>query len=347
VRLAGAPRARRTGARIARVLTGSWLSTPPPLPTEITDDELTRLWPLIAGSGAIGLLWRRLQSGARPPLPGIEELYFHQLLESRRQEQETIRVVTALKSAGIRPLLIKGWSVARQYPQPGLRPYTDVDLVVRPNERAQTVAVLERLSPLIVSFDLHEGVFHGRSRAPDTLLRRLQPAALGSVEVDLLGPEDELRLLCLHLLDHGAERMIWLCDLALLLERGRTQLDWDYLLAGDPKDSDAVLCALAIASRVLGVSLEGTPAAPRAQRLPGWAVDCVFESWGNGYRPHGQLGGLPRSPRALLQAARERWPNPIAATAWMRAPYNDFPRAPIQLAEYLRRAVSLVRRISG
>jgi hypothetical protein len=341
VRLAGAPRARRTGARIARILAGSWLSTPPPLPSEITDDELPRLWPLIGESGAIGLLWRRLQS----PLPEIEALYFHQLIESRRQEQETLRVLTALQAAGIRPLLVKGWSVARQYPQPGLRPYTDVDLVVRADQRTGAVAVLERLSPLIVSVDLHEAVSHGRGREPMT--RRLQPAALGSVEVDLLGPEDELRLLSLHLLDHGAERMIWLCDLALLLDLRRAQLDWDYLLHGDPKDSDAVLCALALASRVLGVSLEGTPAESRAARLPAWAVDCVFEAWGNGYRPHGQLGGLPRSPGAILQAARERWPNPIAATAWMRAPYNHFPRGPIQLAEYLRRAVAMVRRLAS
>jgi hypothetical protein len=101
---------------------------------------------------------------------------------------------------------------------------------------------------------------------------------------------------------------------------------------------------VALAHRLLDVSLDGTPGAARASRLPDWLVDCVLDEWGRGYRPHGQIGSLPLGARALVQAARERWPNPIAATASLRAPYDGFPRLPLQLADYFKRAGSLLRR---
>jgi hypothetical protein len=342
--------ARTTGLLVARVLAGSWRSPAPPIPEELTVDDLSRVWPLLAASGSIGLLWRRLQSSARPELGDVaaqvEPCYFQQLLDSRRHEQALEKIFVELHAAGIRPLLIKGWSVARHHSAAGLRPYTDIDLVVRPEERSRAGAVLERLGPLPLSVDLHGRVPHAGGRDPGELERRVERARLGGVDVDVLGAEDQLRLLCLHLLIHGAERTIWLVDLALLVEKQRASLDWDYLLAGDARDADAVLCALALAGRLLDVPLDGTPAAGRASRLPPWLVDCVVDAWGRGYQPHGQLGGIPRGARALLQAARERWPNPIAATASLRAPYDDFPRLPLQLADYVKRAASLLRRIT-
>ena len=39
-------------------------------------------------------------------------------------------VVTILHEAGIEVLVSKGWSIARLYPQAGLRPYGDLDLHV-------------------------------------------------------------------------------------------------------------------------------------------------------------------------------------------------------------------------
>jgi len=342
---------RRRGRQLADLLKGSWRQPAPPLVDELPTDELERLWPLAAGSGAIGLLWRRLEAERTRPEQGallerIQHGYFQQRLDARRYEQSAQVIITALQAAGIRPLLIKGWSVARHYPEPGLRPYTDIDLVVAPGEHRAAVDVLVR-AEVPLSVDLHHRVPHALGRDLDAMAHRRQRVTLGRVQVDVLGPEDHLRLLCLHLLVHGAERTIWLCDLALLLDLQRATLDWDYLLAGDARASDAVLCALALAHRILGVSLDGTPAAERAARLPAWLSDCVLEHWGRGYQPHGQLGMIPRSPRALWRAARERWPNPIAATASLGAPYNGFPRAPIQLADYLWRSVGLLRRLTA
>jgi hypothetical protein len=337
------------GLEIVRVLAGAWREPAGPEDSrgEIGHHDLRLIWPLLARSGAIGLLWHRLKSGVRATdaVDSIKHCYFQQLLDSRRHEQALEQVLALMHASGIRPLLVKGWAIARHYPAPGLRPYTDIDLSV-PEEQLEAAArVLERIGELALVVDLHRGFPRARGRDPAEITRRQERVPLGRVEVDVLGLEDHLRHLCLHLLEHGAWRIIWLCDVALLLDTKKDEIDWGWLLAGDPRDTDAVLCAIGLAHHVLGVSLEGTPAAERASRIPRWMVNAVLESWGRGEGPHPQLWSLPRNPRELWNAARERWPNPIAATASLGAPYNDFPRFPIQVADYVLRTVKLMRRL--
>jgi hypothetical protein len=59
----------------------------------------------------------------------------------------TAEVVTALRSAGVEPVLLKGSAVARWlYPdEPGARGYADADLLVRPDDRAEAGRVLSGL----------------------------------------------------------------------------------------------------------------------------------------------------------------------------------------------------------
>lgn len=59
-----------------------------------------------------------------------------------------------LGAAGVEPLLIKGWAIARLYPGAGLRPYTNLDLIVRPSELGAARGNLWK--PPAVAVDLHE-----------------------------------------------------------------------------------------------------------------------------------------------------------------------------------------------
>ena len=68
----------------------------------------------------------------------------------------------------MKPLLAKGWAVARLYPEPGLRPYGDTDLYLRSEEYDAAVTALRNPDTLRGPVDLHRGFpeLDDRSRLP-------------------------------------------------------------------------------------------------------------------------------------------------------------------------------------
>jgi hypothetical protein len=163
---------------------------------------------------------------------------------------------------------------------------------------------------------------------------------LGGLQVRIVGPEDQLRLSCLHLLRHGAWRPLWLCDCGLLVETRSADFDWDYCLRGNRRHAKALLCVLRLANQLLGACVEETPAADRGGSLPSWLIPAVLRQWGRPYVRYADqpLANYLRSPAGLLPALRRRWPNPIEATFGMRAPFNELPRLPFQLADCVARS---------
>ncbi len=306
--------------------------------------------PLIVQTGAAGLLWRRLRASGLggPAVEGLRHSYRQQAIDAALVAGATARAVAALEAAGVRPMLLKGWAVARLYPERGLRPVGDVDLAVEPADAEAARRVLGRIGASTV--DLHVGLPLLSDRDRAAVRGRRQRIVVGGGEVDALGDEDHLRLLALHLLAHGAARAMWLCDLGLLVERLGRSLDWDYLLAGDATRSDGVACALLLARALFGARLEGAPSA-LSRSLPRWLSASVLEQWGRPFVALDDLGPLPRRPAALLAEARLRWPTPVVATFTTGAPWDDRPRLPYQLADvgtraarYLRARITAARR---
>lgn len=83
---------------------------------------------------------------------------------SRAVDRVTIEVVKALRSAGIRPVLLKGpvfdrWLYARDEP----RSYGDTDLLVAPPERDAAVEVLARLGFRLLALSRHGPPIHAES----------------------------------------------------------------------------------------------------------------------------------------------------------------------------------------
>ena len=107
--------------------------------------------------------------------------------------------------------------------------------------------------------------------------RRL--VTFGGIDVQVLGPEDHLRVLCLHQLKHGAPSPLWLCDVAVALETRPPVFDWDRVLGPDRRQADWVACAIGLAHQFLEVPIDDTPVASRAQRLPGWLAPSVLQQW--------------------------------------------------------------------
>ena len=275
---------------------------------------------------------------------GLRQGYRLHTLQAVLHEREIERVFTVLRSSGVNPLLAKGWAVARLYPEEGLRPYGDIDLFVRPEHHSAALAALKSSDVLPAPVDLHRGFLELDDRSPEELYARAQQAKLGGVEVTFPGPEDHLRLLCLHMLRHGAVRPLWLSDIGAVLESRPAEFDWDYFLSGNRRRTDYIIGALGLAHELLGARLDDTPVADRARGLPRWLVSTVLRQWGAGFRRREPMMAYLRGPAGVLQELCHHWPNSIEATIGVNGPFNELPRLPFQVAHSLVRTLQFAAR---
>ncbi len=253
------------------------------------------------------------------------------------REAPLARAFTVLRAAGIEPILGKGWAVARLYPSPGLRPMGDIDLYVPWADMGRARAALDADGDSPV--DLHAGFAELDDRPAKDLLSRSECVSLGGEALRVFGAEDHMRLLCLHLLRHGAIRPLWLVDVALALESRGKSFDWDCYLAGEGWRREAAVVALGLAHAVLGASLGRVPPQVRAEGAPSWIAAAVLSEWERGRPPHGaRTPFLLERPARWAQAIRLRWPNAIEATYATGAPWRGVPRPLIQAAAAARRA---------
>ncbi len=308
------------GKQVAATLARAWSHSAPSLC--LSSDELAKITPTLIETGSGGLGWWRVRQPNLPSSPAalqLQQAYRLQILQAAVLESYVQQVVPCLRSAGVEPLLAKGWAASRLYPEPGLRPSADIDLYVRPEQHADAVAALRNLSTPSCTVDLHQGFPDLEDRTLDQLYGHSRLVRLGDSKIRILGPEDHLRHLCLHLLRHGAWRPVWLCDIGAAIEYQPADFDWDYFQSGDPRRSDWAVCAIGLAHQLLGARVEHTPLARRAKNLPRWLVPAVLGQWGSRYL---RYTGKPvtaylRRPSGVLQALRQRWPNPIEATVGM------------------------------
>jgi hypothetical protein len=330
----------------AAVLAGSWRQVPSN--SKISAEELAEIAPLLLQSGGGALGWwsirhSDLQSSAAALQ--LRQAFRLHSLQASVHERDIKQAITFFRSLGIEPILGKGFAIARLYPNAGLRPYGDIDLYV-PSEKHRAAAdALNTPDAPAVGVDLHSGSAELNDRSFDDLYDRSQLVSLDEVDVRVFGPEDNLRLLCLHTLRHGAWRPLWLCDLAVALETRPADLDWDYFLSGNERRTDWVACAIGIAHQILDAEVDDTPIARRARHLPRWLVPTVLRQWESGQTPHGQREPMERyllRPAGLLRALRLRWPNAIEATIGVRGPFNELPRLPFQIGDAILRTAKFL-----
>lgn len=333
----------RLTSTLASGLASSWRQRPPSLPLRI--DELTGLAPLLCESGAGGLVWRRLRGSALEasrPARVLRDLYRHYVLDATTQEERLPLVVALLRHKGIEPVLVKGWSVARLYPEIGSRPCGDIDLCVAPERMADATAALMAAGSAARDVDLHAGFADLEDHGWDKAFRRSRLVPLERTDIRILGAEDQLRQLCLHLMRHGGFRPLWLCDVAVALEALPPSFDWDYCLRGERCLTDWVVCTIGLARKLLDARIADTEVARRADALPRWLESTVLHLWGQGSRSSDVVSmpfsAYPRTWTGLRTALGQRWPNPIRATYKLRrSPFTRLPRKLVQLAAFFIR----------
>ena len=338
------------GSLIATVLNGSWRRSHSPL--DVSAEELDQIAPLLLGSGAAALAWWRIRNSPLQQTPvalQFQQAYRLHAVQAAIHESEIQTVMKLYGSEGLEPLLVKGWTVARFYPEMWLRPYGDLDLCFRPEHYDRAEAIRQSPEGAKYNVDVHKGIEKLDDQSLDILFERSEILKLGDVDVRVLKLEDQLRLLCRHLLRHGAWRPLWLCDIAVIVESLPSSFDWNLCLTADRRQADLVACSIGLAHQLLGARVDNTPVSQRARNLPNWLVPAVLKQWRwSQSLDHTaaelmsvSLRHLTHIPKALLL----RWPDPVAATFNLKAPFNGLPRLPFQIGDYIAQTFNFLARL--
>jgi hypothetical protein len=247
------------------------------------------LWRALGAAGARGRLGD--SAGALADVAEISRLQSLLVLPDA-----LARALEPLTGAGLEPVVLKGPAVAAYYPEPGLRPMEDLDLllprgdhdralgvltatgwtVVRPSSRDRYDTVLRHRDAPSLALELHYGLQAPNERAfrldADQLWERRVARCYLGVAGYGLPPEEELVMLCAHAGKpfHLFTRLVWIADLAMLAgwtAAGGQALDWDRVdaLSGRARCRTVVAVALTMAAR-LGVDSPG-----HLRTLPGQA----------------------------------------------------------------------------
>lgn len=335
---------------VADVLAGSWRRDVKPL--NLNSRVLETIVPLLFGSGGGSSAWHRIRNSevASSPLGfQFQQAYRKHTLEAARHERDIKAIFTLLRSNDIEPILIKGWSVARLYPEKGMRPYDDTDLVVRRDQYDTARSIVREQKLTEFDVDLHRELEeYGLDNAND-FFDNSRLVRLDDIDVRVPSLEDSLRIACIHFLRHGAFRPLWLCDVGLIVESRPADFDWDRCLGSNKRVADWIASAIGLAHQLLGARVDDTPVKRRAENLPSWLVPSVLKQWEKPFaKDHGvarhraPMASYLKNPRGMLGDLLTRWPNAIEATVYMRGSFNELLRFPYQIGECIGRAARFV-----
>ena len=270
-----------------------------------------RLSELAALHGVVGLVRHNLsalEAVACVPAPvwrAMEQAAAQIAFDGMVHLRQLAGVVATLRSAGIDPLLLKGYALADLvYPDPVSRPSHDLDLLVRPDQVMPACQALARIGctlpdqatvdiQLAYAYDLP--VVLPPMAGLATLLELhwdLAPRGLFALDLDLgrarseifdlagqparrFSPEDMLLHLALHMRKHRYVGLRWLCDVAELLRRfagpaAPRPLDWQYVAGAARAAGLTVLLytCLTLAQRLLHAPVD--PALLARLEPAGW-----------------------------------------------------------------------------
>jgi hypothetical protein len=254
------------------------------------------------------LLWRSLALADALDNLGQSQATLRSVFDTYRMEAVLLLpgavalAVAPLTDAGLEPVVLKGPALAARYPEPGLRPMEDVDLLLpraqheqatnalraagwrivrRPSRDAYDTMFVHRDVPSL-ALELHYGLEH-----PSQRVTRLDADALwqGRQPIDCLGTPafglplaHEVVFLSMHAgkPHHGFFRLIWIADLAMVIGRATDEgatVEWHAVADIAHRGGCATLVAAALAlARHAGVA-----APPDTFPLPtsGWRGSAV------------------------------------------------------------------------
>ena len=256
--------------RMLAASTGAAAWSPDDVFRKYDSTDWEAFWDAAAHHGTAPLLYHFLsQHHALAHIPvsrrkSVREQYYSSLARNTFFLSELARVIPAFHHRGIEPLFLKGiaFLVSGLYEHPGVRPLTDIDLLVRESDIPSALEILaslgyryepfshfppgflpppqylHRLSDpgtesLPAYIDLHSRLSaHGRfgPAAYDDLWTRSETCSFEHLRCRIPAPEDTLLVSAMHLATHRFRyQLIWLLDIYELI-RQKT-LDWPILIS--------------------------------------------------------------------------------------------------------------------
>ena len=340
------------GEIIASALRGAWRDAPPPL--ELDEGELQIIARALLRSGSASLVWwkaSRTHPDLAATLDEFHTAYKYQTLRAVIDELEVKKVFTTLGPAGIEAMLVKGWAIARRYPKPALRPYGDLDICVRPDQFNTARHLLQDSGPRKLPIDLHRGVETLDYESADILFKRAIAIAVDGTTILVPSEEDHLRILCLHLLRHGAWRPIWLCDVALAIETRSANFNWERFYGRDSTRREWLGCVVRLADKLLGGRCDEVSITGATRAAPRWLTRTIERRWSCWFNADYRDRALSSLLSHRFEAGRAfedlyfRF-DPLRATVELSGSFNRMPRLPYQLAAIVRRLPELPLKIT-
>ena len=203
---------------------------------------------------------------------------------SLQMTAELVRLLERFAAVGIETLVTKGPALSvRCYGDPGMRQYSDLDLVIREKDmRRATQAMLDlgyqprvplstidaKKIPgeyafqkagthLLVEFHTERTFrYHPRPLRIEKVFERRASVTIDGRDVPALSLEDELVLICVHGAKHFWERLMWIADVAALISSGQPP-DWGRAMAaaGEAGAERILHLGLRLALDLLGAEL--------------------------------------------------------------------------------------------
>jgi hypothetical protein len=247
-----------------------FLKDEPSLLPKLSRDQWLKLLSILASHRILPLAFWRIKSlPGEFPLPQqvndqLRMAFLRGAVHCFRIERQLQEILEAFRVQGMRILILRGpglaWSV---YPNPALRPFDDLDLLVLPEQMIQARAVLEKLGYKCLSkrfnlsrdfyreenfihqknpgdnlpVDLHwenwelHPFFRGNEHGIEEFFQRAIRVEFPELTFETLQPVDALIQAAIHLaVIHNYDmRLIWIYDIALLSKRLREPDDWEAL----------------------------------------------------------------------------------------------------------------------
>jgi hypothetical protein len=186
----------------------------------------------------------------------------HAVARALYHQKAIAAIATIFEARGVPYVLLKGEALSKAfYPQDGLRPYGDIDLLIRPEDYEPAKAALKELGFQLrrATKEFEERRFFGEiefdTEGPrsltvdlhwDTMMTCWEPHSLfkedgtwaspdhirlGDRAIPVLNRELHLLFLSVHLAFHHVfDGLLLLCDLLLVLRRDAERIDWDRLI---------------------------------------------------------------------------------------------------------------------
>jgi hypothetical protein len=177
----------------------------------------------------------------------LRESYLLTLSRNMILMKDIERVLSSLEDKGVRTIVLKGPALLeRVYPDIGVRPITDIDLLFY-NGNEEAGRILKGLGYRLIStcpmiydngrtvIDIHTEIDSFTRLGPipyapqlDTtkLWKDSSPWGDGFNSVRILSPEDAILTLSIHLMKHSFLRLLWLIDIIEVIKRN-PEIDWN------------------------------------------------------------------------------------------------------------------------